>query len=979
MKQKKVLRKITISMLAIFGLAFSVSIARAADVPPTQKKTVTVAMVDIYNAKIVSQAKNNFKLTFDLSNDANIQPDVKYAVRLIREDKGVQTVVDEQIYPEAFNLGENETIPTAIDYTAPVYLSGKLQLWIVARNQNGLMLSMVHPGDVILSGDGQYAEINAKSCFLKVVGDTSGNQYALAQGVDIKNEEKLIATCEIVNRSNATLTATPKAETHWRTTFGRVVSDNKELQKSLTLSSQEKKQISFILPKATIPQAYDVIVNLANVQGKVVSNEVVFHYVLRGASATIQNLRLDQDYYQKGDVAKASFFWTPSADSFAGSRFGATDGGKLFVTIFIKDKNNVNCVANDKKELNVEEKTPSFELPITADCLNPQISVAIQDAEGLILDQNDYNLISKSASGDAAINSEQKKENPKNNLLIYGIFFIAMLSIISFSIIFIKRKKGGGLVVLFLVAFGLLASNGARGHTFTDGFGKITFTVDLDKSDYSAGERIIATGSAFSSTCSNTVSMMALDVEINSVKYVLLSSTTYLQGGTGTSTASIGGSAQLIAGSYFAHFVGNSIVSSYTSDETTLDIPYAVVAKPKCNAFNFDSSNYVKDTWGKLTWTTADASDCLLSCTGLDPEFPGGYAAPNQYVDFGVMLNREGAVNCSLLPRNGTLVGDPCYASAAVGPAVTYSCTGTPPDPAELQLVCPNTKTSALANATLWHDVTMTGGCTGAAGACEYYAPIPTCDTFSFSSSSYPKDTWGPLSWTTTNAKSCKLSCTGLTTAISNLNVAANYTNFGIMLDETGTVNCSLTPYNGSIAGAPCTASASVCAATCIPVGPDMRACLNSFSATDIATYHIKDITSATTTCCASQRCYSCADGYAWNSAAGACEAVSCINPPDNADLCPGDAANETSNLVDICSSPAGGVPKCEYICSTGFHKSGSVCVADCVAGVCTTGCSDPCGVGICGTQPSVCAACPGNTCASVYCGPCSSGQWQEK
>jgi hypothetical protein len=409
MKQKNVFQQLTINILVVFVLTFFVSSVQAAEIPaPTQKNKVTVAMVDVYNAKIVSQDKNKFKLFFDLSNHANIQPDVKYAVRLVKEEKGIQVVMDEQIYPEAVNLGENETIPKEIAYVAPAYLSGNLQLWIVARNQNGLMLAMVHPGDVILNGDGQYAEINAKSCFLKVDGEAGGKQYTLGQGVDIKNEEKLIATCEITNHSSVALTATPKIETHWRTTFGRVVPDNQEPQKVLALNPQEKKQVSFTLSKAIMPQAYDAVVNLANTKGDVISNKVVFHYVLRGASATIQNLRLDKDYYQKGDTAKASFFWTPSADSFPGSRFGATDGGKLFVTISIKDKNNANCTtANGKKELDSKEKTPSFDFPITTDCLNPQISVAIQDAKGLILDQNDYKLISKSVSGNATIDGEE--------------------------------------------------------------------------------------------------------------------------------------------------------------------------------------------------------------------------------------------------------------------------------------------------------------------------------------------------------------------------------------------------------------------------------------------------------------------------------------------------------------------------------------------------------------------------------------------
>ncbi|MFZ2189088.1 MAG: hypothetical protein WAV73_06020 [Candidatus Moraniibacteriota bacterium] len=988
MKQKSAFQKLTISILVIFGLAFFISNVQAAEISsPKQKKTDTVATTGIDNAKIVSQDKNQLKVTFGLSNRANVQPDVKYAVQLIKKDKGGQVVVDEQIYPEIVNLGENETISKEINYIAPAYFSGNFQLWLVAKNQNGLLLAMVHPGDVVLSGDGQYAEIDVNSCFMIVTGEVSGRQYALGQGVDIKDTERLTATCEITNHSKTTLTVTPKAETHWRTTFGRVVPDNQEPQKVLVLNPQEKKQVSFTLPKATVPQAYDIIVNLSDANGNVISNKAIFHYVLRGASATIQNLRLDKDYYQKGDAAKASFFWTPSADSFSGSRFGATDGGKLFAIISIKDKNNTNCVAiNSKKELDSKERTPSFDFPVIADCLDPQISVAIQDAKGLILDQSDYRLTSKGESVNTTIKQEQKKENQKNNLLFYGISFIFLLSIISFAVILIKKRHINTFLLLILVASGLLVSSGvwAAGATFVVDFnyiGAITYNVNLDKTVYKPNEAIIATGNAYSSTCSNTTMGITLEAEINETSYSLLSNGTSIVGQSSTSTATVVGVAQSVPGVYRAHFSGSVYYGDISSGQA--DIEYEVAVAPVCNAFSFDNSSYVKDAWGSLSWTTTGADDCALSCTGLDPEFSGSIVN-KQYTNYGMMLNREGLVNCSLLPRKGAVVGEPCYASTTVGPAASYSCTGTPPDPiGEFQEVCPSTKTSGLPNVTLWKDVTATG-CTGAVGACEYYTQTPVCNSFSFSSASYSKDTWGPLSWTTTKAKGCTLSCNGLTPPVLGLNVPSEYTNFGVLLNENGTVNCLLTPYNGAVTGTPCVTSASVCAATCQPIGTDMRACADPISAADEAMYKVKTVTDGST-CCGAQKCYSCADGYIWDGGAGACvlNTATCTNPPSNADLCADDdyflAANIDGVVVDVCSSPVGSEPKCEYTCKVGFTRSGNSCVADCVPGVCTTGCSNPCGVGVCGTQPRICASCPANTCDSAYCGPCGSGLWEEK
>lgn len=66
--------------------------------------------------------------------------------------------------------------------------------------------------------------------------------------------------------------------------------------------------ISFILPKALEPQAYDVKVALKSSENT--SNPIIIHYVLQGISATIQNLSLDKDFYNKGDTATLSFFWS---------------------------------------------------------------------------------------------------------------------------------------------------------------------------------------------------------------------------------------------------------------------------------------------------------------------------------------------------------------------------------------------------------------------------------------------------------------------------------------------------------------------------------------------------------------------------------------------------------------------------------------------------------------------------------------------
>ncbi|MDP1833318.1 MAG: hypothetical protein Q8L11_00085, partial [Candidatus Moranbacteria bacterium] len=350
-------KTLLVSVLAVFGTAFFIPAQAQELVPPEQEtQAVTVATVNIYDAQITRQDNNNIQLTFDLSNREQIQPDVRYAVQLMKDR---QILMDEQIYPETISLNENETIKKEIEYLAPSYLSGEFQLMLIARNQNGLLLAIANPGQVILKGDNQFIEINPSSCYLTVADEAGDKRYTLDQGVDIKPEEQLIATCDLTNHANNPITFTPNFKTYWRTTFGEEVTTNKEDRSTLTLNPQEKKQIRFTLPKAQTPQAYDTVLELQNEQNQTISNKLAFHYVLRGPSATIQNLRLDKDYYQKGQTAQASFFWSGSADNFPDSRLGATDSGQLTADITIKNADNQICAAT-QEALNPDSPTASY-------------------------------------------------------------------------------------------------------------------------------------------------------------------------------------------------------------------------------------------------------------------------------------------------------------------------------------------------------------------------------------------------------------------------------------------------------------------------------------------------------------------------------------------------------------------------------------------------------------------------------------------
>ncbi|MDP1884786.1 MAG: hypothetical protein Q8L10_05515, partial [Candidatus Moranbacteria bacterium] len=175
----------------ILGGIFSCSVSRAQEAMPESVslgEIVAVAEVNIFDAKIVSQEENKIRISFDLANGESVQPEVKYAVRLIRSSETEQVVVDEKIYEEVLDLKNGETLKKEIEYSAPAYLEGTFQLWLMAQNQSGLDLSLSNAGEISLMGNNRYIEIIPESCYLKVEGEAEDVRYSLFQGVDIKSE-----------------------------------------------------------------------------------------------------------------------------------------------------------------------------------------------------------------------------------------------------------------------------------------------------------------------------------------------------------------------------------------------------------------------------------------------------------------------------------------------------------------------------------------------------------------------------------------------------------------------------------------------------------------------------------------------------------------------------------------------------------------------------------------------------------------------
>ncbi len=417
----------------------------ASTTPESKITAVTVATVNIYDAKIISQSGNTFAISFDISNRVGVQSGIKYSVTLVKPKTG--DVADEHVYSEVLALGENQTITKTITYTAPASVSsGTYQLWLRSNNDRGLPLALANLGNItITSSNTPKVDILGDTCYLTVDGEKSVKKYTLRQGVDIANTESLTATCKVFSTMPISKTTpkifpffTPTFETHFRTLYGDIVPQTGGATTSIAISAGTST-ISVSLPKAFKPQAYDVLFSLVpNSSAKATvseSNKVNFHYVLRGLSGTVQNTVFDKLSYKKGDIAQLQIFTSESADSFERSRAGSgTKSEKQKLDVTVTDTVGIICGSYSNKETRLDPRGNNIAITMLEDCNGPIAKVTL----GAAVDDNSdlQTLDSKSFENPLPLPLAPTPVNIINKYTV--IFLVAGLFIV--LIVLLKKR-----------------------------------------------------------------------------------------------------------------------------------------------------------------------------------------------------------------------------------------------------------------------------------------------------------------------------------------------------------------------------------------------------------------------------------------------------------------------------------------------------------------------------------------------------------
>ena len=364
-------------------------------------------------------------------------PKIIYALELWqRDDQGRPVLVDQKVYDaDVLSLGAKSSVHKNVTYTVPEYLRGSYVLRVEARNPDALVLGTVDlPAAVVLTGTDAYVKVDQSHCYLAIEGDPGNKTYLLTQGVDVAANETLQAHCSLTSTLAGSQSVVPVFRTYYRSAFGKLIRTDQ--QDPITLKSGQKSDFVATIALTSDPQAYDAVLQFVDGQGTAISSPIVFHYVLHGESATIQNLKLDKNSYKKGETAQALFLWSGMADSFPDSRLGSDGYGQpINATFTLVDGQQKPCADPFVRSLNADTQggVENFSIPVTNDCQNPTIVAKIDDQSGKSLAENTYDLSvdsanpSRAASATSTDSNQGNTSNTKRLLIYAGIVVLLIL------------------------------------------------------------------------------------------------------------------------------------------------------------------------------------------------------------------------------------------------------------------------------------------------------------------------------------------------------------------------------------------------------------------------------------------------------------------------------------------------------------------------------------------------------------------------
>lgn len=387
----------------------------------------------------LSTENKSVTISCTIKNKLLNQGSIHYGVQLIKKVANVAPVIaDTKVYEDVFSLSENQVVTKDFIYTPPEYLDGTYEVWVSLHTTGGLDLASYRMNSLTLSRTAKsYFEIKQSTCSFSTSSILSSSTDRTVRRIEINPNEALTGTCDVQAFSEGEVTVTPSVIVRNENIFGEVVATEDVAQEPITFKNYEVKKVTFIIPKIALSHAYVAGLTLVDQAKSTVSNQIGINYSVRGNSATIQNVLLDKDHYQEGEIAKVSLFWTTLANSSPQTEVeGITE--KILLSMY-GDK-GVVCAKETSFDVSQMDKNQSglkeYTLPITQTCSNPNVITIITDPSGVVLAKDNTYISSEIVPTLVAVKDTTKPSSFK----LYGVLIFAGISIILGAIFLIRRK-----------------------------------------------------------------------------------------------------------------------------------------------------------------------------------------------------------------------------------------------------------------------------------------------------------------------------------------------------------------------------------------------------------------------------------------------------------------------------------------------------------------------------------------------------------
>lgn len=292
-----------------------------------------------------------------------------------------------------------------------------------------------------LTGNSTYFEVAADSC--AVVSDNKSYDTNIAP--PFNPQQAPVARCTLINTQNKTVVATQNVAYAVRTITANPEADIKQIKNNTAISFRpnERKEVFFSLPALETPQVYSALAMLVDENNNPLSTNISFRWTVRGPSARISTVSLNNNYYQKGDTANVGVAVSSSMDIFWRENGTPQEGTSLQqpqLQATITDEQGIVCGTKEHQLPTLEGNAmvwpiQTINVPITRECTNPKVEVKLLD-QGKILAEKSIQRFAPPSE----IATTPWYANPFIILSIAAIAII-VIAIITTIIIGKRRKK----------------------------------------------------------------------------------------------------------------------------------------------------------------------------------------------------------------------------------------------------------------------------------------------------------------------------------------------------------------------------------------------------------------------------------------------------------------------------------------------------------------------------------------------------------